>query len=63
MSVLLVEGLLGIKPYSTPPTAALPDFRVKEAPSFSRLGVDFVESQRKNQSKWPRLTLRYFHVA
>ena len=29
------------KPYSTPPTAALPDFRVKEAPPFSRVGVDF----------------------
>ena len=29
------------KPYSTPPTAALPDFRVQEAPPFSRVGVDF----------------------
>ena len=29
------------KPFSTPPTAALPDFRVKEAPPFSRVGVDF----------------------
>lgn len=29
------------KPYSTPPTAALPEFRVKEAPPFSRVGVDF----------------------
>ena len=29
------------KPYSAPPTAALPDFRVKEAPPFSRVGVDF----------------------
>ena len=29
------------KPYSSPPTAALPEFRVKEAPPFSRVGVDF----------------------
>ena len=29
------------KPYSTPPTAALPDLRVKEGPQFSRVGVDF----------------------
>ena len=29
------------KPYGTPPTAALPDFRVKEAPPFSRVGIDF----------------------
>ncbi|XP_044171892.1 uncharacterized protein LOC122956294 [Acropora millepora] len=29
------------KPYSAPPTAALPDFRVREAPPFSRVGVDF----------------------
>ena len=29
------------KPYSIPPTAALPDFRVKEAPPCSRVGVDF----------------------
>ena len=29
------------KLYSTPPTAALPDFRVNEAPPFSRVGVDF----------------------
>ena len=29
------------KPYSTPPTAALPDFRVKETPPFSRVGVAF----------------------
>ena len=29
------------KPYSSPPTAALPEFRVREAPPFSRVGVDF----------------------
>jgi len=29
------------KPYSSPPTAALPEFRVKKAPPFSRVGVDF----------------------
>ena len=30
------------KPFREPPTAALPDFRVKEAPPFSKvLGVDF----------------------
>ena len=29
------------KPYSTPPTAALPGFRVKEVPPFSSVGVDF----------------------
>jgi len=29
------------KPYSAPPTASLPDFRVREAPPFSRVGVDF----------------------
>ncbi len=27
--------------YQAPPMAALPDFRVKEAPPFSRVGVDF----------------------
>ena len=29
------------KPYSSPPTSALPEFRVREAPPFSRVGVDF----------------------
>ena len=29
------------KPYSAPTTAVLPDFRVREAPPFSRVGVDF----------------------
>ncbi|XP_067025655.1 uncharacterized protein [Acropora muricata] len=29
------------RPYSAPPTAVLPDFRVREAPLFSRVGVDF----------------------
>ena len=29
------------KPYSSTPTAALPEFRVREAPPFSRVGVDF----------------------
>ena len=29
------------KSYSSPPTAALPEFRVREAPPFSRVGVDF----------------------
>ena len=29
------------KLHSTPPTAALPDFRVNEAPLFSRVGVNF----------------------
>ena len=29
------------KPYSFPKTAPLPDFRVNEAPPFSRVGVDF----------------------
>lgn len=29
------------KPYSSPPIAALPEFRVREAPPFSRVGVDF----------------------
>ena len=29
------------KPDSAPPTAALPGFRVREAPPFSRVGVDF----------------------
>ena len=29
------------KPYSSPPTAALPEFMVREAPPFSRVGVDF----------------------
>ena len=46
----VVKGILGEcvtcrkltgKPYNAPPTAALPDFRVKEAPPFSRVGVDF----------------------
>ena len=29
------------KPYNAPPTAALPDFRVNQAPPFSNVGVDF----------------------
>ena len=29
------------KSYSSPPTAALPDFRAREAPPFSRVGIDF----------------------
>ena len=29
------------KAYSAPQTAALPDFRVREAPAFSKVGVDF----------------------
>ena len=29
------------KPYSVPQTAALPDFRVREVPAFSKIGVDF----------------------
>ena len=29
------------KPYSSPPTAALPEFRVIEVPPFCRVGVDF----------------------
>ena len=31
------------KSYGSPPTAALPEFRVREAPPFSRVGVDFAE--------------------
>ena len=27
--------------YSAPPTSALPEFRVREAPPFSKVGVDF----------------------
>lgn len=37
---VVCKKLVG-KPYKTPPTAALPDFRVREAPLFSRVGVDF----------------------
>ena len=29
------------KPYSAPPVAPLPDFRVNAAPPFSKIGVDF----------------------
>ena len=29
------------KPYSSPPVAPLPDFRVNAAPPFSKIGVDF----------------------
>ena len=28
-------------PYSSPPTTTLPEFRVREAQPFSRVGVDF----------------------
>ena len=34
------RGLEG-RAYSAPPTAMLPDFRVKEAPAFTKVGVDF----------------------
>ena len=30
------------KSFAQPPTASLPEFRVKPAPAFSRVGVDFV---------------------
>ena len=29
------------KSFAQPPTASLPEFRVKPAPAFSRVGVDF----------------------
>lgn len=29
------------KPYNSPPTAAMPEFRVRQAPPFARVGVDF----------------------
>ena len=29
------------RPYSAPPASALPEFRVREAPPFSKVGVDF----------------------
>ena len=29
------------KAFETPPVAVLPDFRVKEAPAFANVGVDF----------------------
>ena len=38
---MLLSRMFTGKLYSTPPTAALPDFRVNEAPPFSRVGVDF----------------------
>ncbi len=37
---VVCKKLVG-KPCNAPPTAALPDFRVREAPPFSRVGVDF----------------------
>ena len=39
------------KPYSSPPTAALPEFRVREAPLFSRVGVDFAGPLYVNSKK------------
>lgn len=29
------------KPFEAPPTAALPEFRVRESPPFSKVGIDF----------------------
>ena len=33
-----IEG----RPFTQPPTASLPEFRVRPAPPFSKVGVDFV---------------------
>ena len=38
--MVVCKKLVG-KPYKTPPTAALPDFRLRKAPPFSRVGVEF----------------------
>ena len=53
------------KPYSTPPTAALPDFIVTEAPPFLRVGIDLwtLFMSNKNLGKWIRVTLPCSRVA
>ena len=37
------------KPYSSPPTTALPEFRVTEAPPFSKVSVIFLLGPMKSK--------------
>ena len=55
------------KPYSSTPTAALPEFRVREAPPFSRVGVDFagpfyVKSKKGEMEKGSCCVTRAVHL-
>ena len=45
------------KPFGAPPTAALPEFRVREAPPFSKVGIDFAGPLfvKTKPGEWSRL--------
>ena len=53
---LICKRLEG-KAYYSPPSATLPEFRVKESPPFSKVGVDFtgplyVKGSVGEMTKW-----------
>ena len=57
-----IEG----RPYRAPPEADLPEFRVREAPPFSRVGVDFagplyVECRRREEESVYRVIFLLYY--